>query len=131
LNLNKDKGTPTIQILDDLTNYGQELTMSKEEIYQYQEDQQHDPPTDTLYDLVLSQKIFTATEISKLIIEYKQCVQHIKQKPEETECIKHINDAKNIGLRNTDIIKDINGEGTTNKALHYIFSTVTIFLLLI
>ena len=119
---NKDKGTSTMQILDDLTNYGQELTKSKEEIYQDLDDQQHDPqhdpqhdqPTDTLYDLVLSQKIFTAREISKLIVEYTQCVQHIEQKPEDTECMERIN-----------------GEDTTNKALHYIFSAVTIFLLLI
>ena len=132
---NKDKVTPTLQILDDLTNYGQELTMSKEKIYQHLDGQQYDPkydqPTDTLYDLVLSQKIFTAREISKLIVEYTQCVQHIEQKPEDTECMEHINDAKDIGLEDNDIIKDINGEDTTNKALHYIFSAVTIFLLLI
>jgi hypothetical protein len=89
------------------TFYKPELTSTK----------QGEKYVDTLYDLILSQNIFTPKEICELTLKYRKCITRLEQNPKDG-CINHINHINHI-------------EGNTNTTLQYIFSTVTILLLLL
>ena len=98
LDFHKEKLEPTMQ--SDLENiFKRELTSTKQR-----------KEVDTLYDLVISQKIFTPKEISTLIKNYDECIARLVENPYD-ECINNING--------------------TNTTLQYIFSAVTILLLLL
>jgi hypothetical protein len=66
---------------------------------------------DTLYEFILSQNILSAEEISTLLNNYSQCIEHLELNPND-KCINDIN--KTI----------------TTKTLYYILYGLTIFLLL-
>jgi hypothetical protein len=89
------------------TFYEPELTSTK----------QGEKEVDTLYDLILSQNIFTPKEICDLTLKYRKCITRLEKNPKDG-CINHINHINHI-------------EGNTNTTLQYIFSTVTILLLLL
>lgn len=76
---------------------------------------------DTLYELILSQNILSAEEISTLLSNYSQCIESLESNPND-KCINDINP-------NDKCINDINKTITT-KTLYYILYGLTIFLLL-